>query len=270
MIYEIQGTPAEERLGGLGPHYLGFWVEGGYTFLFFSQAADEIVEPLVSGEPHLELRCVHHMKYEQWQDGAGFEPFSVGPLSIVPAWEEAPENAGPGLIRIDPGLAFGFGGHPTTRACLNLLVRVFQESPADRVLDLGAGTGILALAAARLGSERVRAVEYSSLAAETARANVDLNGLAHKIEVIKGLAEDHLDFEADLVCANLHRQVHETIMQKGGYEGRRSLIISGLFSSEADLVLDPLLDRGFRLVDLIRDERWTTALLGRKISPGLK
>ncbi|MBU2548799.1 MAG: 50S ribosomal protein L11 methyltransferase, partial [Proteobacteria bacterium] len=207
VIYEVRGEWDEAERGELGSGFLGFWIEGGYTFLFFSALADGEVERLLAAARGLELRYVHRMKYSQWQDGAGFAAFSVGPLAIVPAWEEVPDKPGRRVVRIDPGLAFGFGGHPTTRACLEALVRIYSRERPARVLDLGAGTGVLALAAARLGATQALAVEYSHLAAETATGNVELNGLQDVVRVIRGRAEDHLDFQAELVMANLHFRV---------------------------------------------------------------
>ncbi|MFH1138237.1 MAG: 50S ribosomal protein L11 methyltransferase [Pseudomonadota bacterium] len=261
VIYEVQGAPDPDGRPLLGPGFLGFWIESGYTFFFFDQEADDHLGPFLAADAGLKLRCVHRMKYSQWQDGARFSPFVVGPLTIGPAWSNPPLEPGENLIVIDPGLAFGYGGHPTTRACLEALARVARGCRPERVLDLGAGAGILALAAARLGASQVRAVEYSHLAADAARANVARNGLDEKVEVIRGLAEDHLDYPADLVLSNLHYQVQEAILEQGGFDGRRHIILSGLFHEEGRRLEDALVARGLRLVDRVRDDRWTTLLM---------
>jgi ribosomal protein L11 methyltransferase len=261
VIYEVAGVLAGDHPPELGPGFLGFWVEAGYTFFFFDREAEAEVGALLTDCSGLGLRHVHRLKYHQWQDGAGFEAFEIGPLTIVPAWPEPTDLSEAGLIRIDPGLAFGFGGHPTTRACLKALVRVFREDRPLQVLDLGTGTGVLALAAARLGATGIRAVEYSHLAWDQARKNVALNRLDQTVEVIQGLAEDHLDFPAELVCSNLHFQVQQEIIRRRGFQGRRWLILSGLFHGQADLIQAALTSAGFTLFDLDRDERWTTLVL---------
>ena len=259
FIYEVRG----EWPAGNGPEpvdgFHGFWVEGGYTFFFFDRESENAMKRLLGRAPDMDLRHVHRMKYADWQDGADFAPFEVGPLTIVPPQlEDLP--AGPGVVRLDPGLAFGFGGHPTTRACLEALVRVFQDEPPRRVLDLGTGTGILALAALSLGAETVRAVEYSHLAAETARKNAVLNRVTDRMTVIHGSAEDHAAFPAELVCSNLHLPVQEAILAGGGFAGRRWLILSGMFHRQAEQLEAALAARGCRLVDRVRDERWSTLL----------
>ena len=168
------------------------------------------------------------------------------------------------LIVIDPGLAFGYGGHPTTRACLEALNRIAGIIRPEKVLDLGAGAGILALAAARLGAVQVKAVEYSHLAADAARANVIRNGLEDRIEVIRGLAEEHLDFPAEVVLSNLHFQVQGEILERNGFDGRKWIVLSGLFHEEGRQMEEALKDRGFILVDRVRDDRWTTLLMQGK------
>ncbi|MEW6265412.1 MAG: 50S ribosomal protein L11 methyltransferase [Thermodesulfobacteriota bacterium] len=265
VIYEVQGVLDPPERFDPGPGFLGFWVEGDYTFIFFEREADLELKPLLV-ETGLTLRYIHRLKYKEWQDGAGFAPFDVGPLTIVPAWR-LPEkdsfdpSAGRLAIFLDPGLVFGFGGHPTTLACLKFLVRVWAEDRPAEVLDLGAGTGILALAAARLGARRILAVDSNHLAVETARANVVLNALEDKIEVVRGRAEDRAATPAELVLANLHFQVQEELLLRGGFDRRRWLILSGLFHRQVENLEASLKEKGFRLLDRLRDERWTSLLM---------
>ena len=261
VIYEIEGEWSHSADLDLGSGFLGYWVEGGYTFFFFDRDAEQAMKDLVARRSELDLRHVHRMKYSQWQDGAGFKPFTVGPLVIVPAWDPPADYPDRRLIQVDPGLAFGFGGHPTTRACLEALVRIFREDPPTDVLDLGTGTGILALAAAELGASAVLAVEYSHLAAETAGRNVALNGQEGRIRTVHGLAEDHCLHPAGLVCSNLHFEVQRGVLEKGGFARRRWLLLSGLFHRQAETMESALLASGYRLMDRVRDERWATLLL---------
>ena len=94
---------------------------------------------------------------------------------LCPTWEEPAPAAGELVIRLEPGLAFGSGYHPTTQGCLTLMRRVFEADPPGQVLDLGTGTGILTLAALALGAKRVVAVEYNELAVRTAARNLKHN-----------------------------------------------------------------------------------------------
>ena len=217
------------------------------------------MEPFLAARPGLGLRAVHRMKYWQWQDGARFTRFSVGPLTIVPIWEAAEERA----IRLDPGLAFGFGGHPTTRACLESLVGLYRHDGPATVLDLGTGTGILSLAAIRLGASAATAVEYSHVAARAALRNVAANGMDGRIAVLRGLAEDHADRPAELLTANLHAAVLREVIRRGGLTGRRRVILSGVFHAEAEEMETHLAAAGFNLLDRRRDDRWVTLVGAR-------
>ena len=126
-----------------------------------------------------------------------FDPIRVSErLWIVPSWHESPDPAAINLI-LDPGMAFGTGSHPTTRLCLEWLERTV--SPSCSVLDYGCGSGILAIAAARLGAARVAGVDIDPQAVESARANAERNGVsalfADSAEPVAG--------EYDLVVANI-------------------------------------------------------------------
>lgn len=126
-----------------------------------------------------------------------FDPIRVSErLWIVPSWHESPDPAAVNLI-LDPGMAFGTGSHPTTRLCLEWLERTVDADCS--VLDYGCGSGILAIAAARLGAGRVAGVDIDPLAVEAARANAERNGVsalfADSAEPVAG--------EYDVVVANI-------------------------------------------------------------------
>ena len=120
----------------------------------------EAVERLLASGG-LSLRQRHELTYEQWQGGLELKPWLVGDLFFCPAWDPAPPPSGARRLLIDPGLVFGSGLHPTTRHCLELLWLRRQRAPLGRVLDLGCGTGILALAAAAWGAQEVLAVDLN-------------------------------------------------------------------------------------------------------------
>jgi len=125
----------------------------------------------------------------------------IGRVLIVPSW--APEVPRPGevAVNLDPGMAFGTGLHPTTRGCLRLLQ---QRTPMPSVLlDVGCGSGILALAALRLGAGRAVAVDTDAAAVEATRANAERNGLADRLEVRHGSVDAAGDQRFPLVVANL-------------------------------------------------------------------
>jgi ribosomal protein L11 methyltransferase len=148
-------------------------------------------------------------------------PVRVGPLWLGPPWEEPDPGAVP--VVIDPGLAFGTGAHATTRLCLELLL----ERPTTSVLDLGCGSGVLAVAAARLGFGPVIALDVDPLAVQAARANASRNGADISVSQVDVLA-DELP-EAGLSLANITREGVELLAPR--LKGAE-LIASGYLAAE--------------------------------------
>jgi ribosomal protein L11 methyltransferase len=244
-----------------GQLFLGHWQEEDSAFLFFSAPAVGEVENILRGHPHLRLIDSTCMSYEQWQ-GSGFTGQRFGRFWFMPPWEaEAPERvegADETPLLLDPGLVFGAGNHPTTRDCLTALERAAESDQAARALDLGTGTGILALAAAKLGS-RVLAVDLNLLAAQTAWRNVRLNQLERKVLVVQGRAEEFIGLPADLVIANIHGEVMLQMMDAPGFRQKPVCILSGLMRSDAKEVRRRLSLMGMRIVEeWVRDGIWHT------------
>ncbi len=261
-IYHVEGSPDETRFEP-DPAFLGRWVEGEYAFLFFSRPSRDSVaaEAQRSGK----FRPIDHyeMTYEQWQGGEEIQPIRSGTLIITPFWLEVEQNEGDRIIRIDPGVVFGAGAHPTTRDCLSALNRLYVGPQKPRtVLDIGTGTGILALAAAALGAEKVLAVDLNPLCVSTTRKNISRNGLQ---SVVRAVIEDALETvmnEADLMIANIHMEVVERLIAADGFSGKHRVILSGLMRSQANKVEYLLSKKGARIVQKWSSSgTWTTFLI---------
>lgn len=248
-IYEITGDargPAS-ALAKSSAGYLGLWLEGDTSFLFFSQPADDAVAGVVAAESGLSLRERHQLSYDQWQGGLALEPVHLDGLSVAPAWSEADQVQTPGgqpLLRLDPGVVFGNGLHPTTHHCLELLLLRSKRGALGRVMDLGCGTGILACAAVLLGGEDVLAVDLNPLCVETTRKNAELNGLS--MEVAEGPAEEFIGRPAQVVLANMHWGALEGVLaDPGRLRGKNDLIISGVTRSHLGSLRARLGDLGY-------------------------
>jgi ribosomal protein L11 methyltransferase len=234
-IYHLQGrltSPGKLNKG----HFIGNWEEDDFSFLFFSQPAIEEIQLLLRSQSQLRLIDSYHMPYAQWQ-GAEFTCFEHGPFQIIAPWEDRNQcRSDKHTLILDPGLVFGTGTHPTTRDCLDAIQLACRRQSPGSVLDLGTGTGILALAAARLDCPLNLAVDLNLLAATTAARNVCLNGLAQQVAVVQGYAEDFISCPADLLIANVHYAVMEKLIQSEGFRTKKCFILSGLMRSEAKQV----------------------------------
>ena len=190
-----------------------------------------------------------------------YVPQRIGRVVIVPSWlvhEAAPDDA---VITLDPGMAFGTGLHPTTRACLELLQAV--EPMPDRMLDVGAGSGILALAALRLGARSAVGYDTDSLAVTAARDNADRNGLADRLEIRHGSLPAVADERFPLVVANLVAAVLVDLAPRlaDHVEPGGVLLAGGIIAPRADEVVGALGAVGLTVTDRRDDGEWVALRL---------
>jgi ribosomal protein L11 methyltransferase len=171
---------------------------------------------------------------------AQFGPTQIGKrLWIVPSWSEPPE-ADAVNIRLDPGVAFGTGAHPTTRLCLTWLDENCHAGLS--VLDYGCGTGILAIAAAKLGAASVVGVDIDPQAVEAATANATTNAVAAKFHLPEGLGENRFDVVIANILANPLKTLAPSLLARLKANG--TLVLSGILSHQAEDVA-----RAYREID---------------------
>ncbi len=207
----------------------------------------------------LEVRPVDDADWTQaWKDH--YVAQRIGRVLIAPSW--APDEAREGEVRIvlDPGMAFGTGLHPTTRGCLELLQRV--EPMPSEVLDVGCGSGILSLAALRLGASRAVGLDTDPLAIEATRANAERNGLANQVDGrlgTLGTAEERYE----LVLANLVAAVLVALAQglADHLAPSGTLLASGIIEPRADEVIDAMAAVGLRVAERRDDGEWVSLRL---------
>ena len=210
----------------------------------------------------LRVRPVDEIDWtEAWKEG--YAPQRIGQVVIVPSWVSEPIGPEEVELRLDPGMAFGTGLHPSTRGCLTLLQEVIPM-PAT-VLDVGSGSGILALAALRLGAERAFCLDTDPLAVEATRANAAANGLAERVDAREGTLPVSPDTAYPLVLANLVASVLVELAPSlaAHTEPGGTLIASGIIEGRADEVVAALTESGFAVEDRLDDGEWTSVRLRR-------
>jgi len=231
--------------------FIGNWEEDEFSFLFFSRPSKKKVNDLLIAQPHLTLLDNYHMTYDDWH-GEPLAPFRAGRFLITHPWDKISQNSdtGPGEfhITLDPGVVFGTGTHTTTYNCLEALELAFSGSQVKSALDLGTGSGVLAIAAAKLGCKKVLAVDRNLLAARTAQKNIKLNKVNESVLVIQGPAEIFIDNHADLVIANIHFDVMKNLLNSKGFLSKKWFILSGLLRSQSENALFTLKQKGAKIV----------------------
>ncbi|MDH5297980.1 MAG: 50S ribosomal protein L11 methyltransferase, partial [Desulfobulbaceae bacterium] len=180
--------------------------------------------------------------------------FGVDDLTVAPLWDPTPAD-----IRLDPSVIFGSGFHPTTRMCLAVLLKYLAapELTISTMLDLGCGTGLLGIAAAKRGVGQVTAVDYNSLACELTAANAERNGVGEKIKVQqRDLLQGLPDTAVDLVVANLYRDLLQQLFTDEEFWKGKLYIISGFISGMEPDLLAALPMHRLRMLERHRSENW--------------
>ena len=213
----------------------------------------------------------HHrvIKDAKWAEAwkSNFKPLHVTHrLVIKPPWEEYPEQKGELVIEIDPGMAFGTGTHPSTQMCLQALEELILSSPHwPSILDVGTGSGILAIAARKLGAKQVSAIDIDPVAIDCARKNATTNDINHGIDFRAG-SLNGLRRAFDIVVANLLPQELLNIapflpkrMSPGG-----TLIISGLLRGQKMEVTSAFAKQGLEVLRSRESKGWACFVMRQK------
>lgn len=191
----------------------------------------------------------------KWE--ATIKPLQVGSFVIAPTWAElGPEHAGRHLILIDPKMSFGTGFHESTRLALRLLEGIVHTG--DNVLDIGTGTGVLAIAALKLGAGKALGFDFDMLAVESAQDNAVLNGVQERFEVREGTIEAIGDIGFQVIALNMISSrltpIIPQVLAKLAVNG--SLILSGILKTEREMMLGIMEGAGFRLADEAAENDW--------------
>jgi ribosomal protein L11 methyltransferase len=207
----------------------------------------------------LRVRATQAAQDDGWRDAMRrfHRPVTVaGTLMVRPPWTEPQE----GLLDvvIDPGMAFGTAQHGTTRACLAMLCALPR---GGAVLDAGCGTGVLAIAARRLGFDPVTAIDFDPLAVDATIANARANGVGLTVGR-RTIGADRLP-AADIVLANLTLTVLAVLADHLPDPGPRHMVLSGLRPDEADRAAALFAPHGLVELERVEDDGWTTVRLGR-------
>ena len=206
-----------------------------------------------------EAKVEHEEMFEQdWANTwkKYYKPSKVGEKIVVkPIWEEYEAKNDELIVNLDPGMAFGTGTHETTRMCIQALERYVTANTT--VFDVGCGSGILAIAAAKLGAEKAIGVDLDPVAVESSIENVKYNDL-NNIEILYGNLVEVIEGKADVVVANILAEIIciltddvKRVLKDGGV-----FITSGIIHDRVDMVCEKLEATGFEVIEKNRDGEW--------------
>lgn len=181
-------------------------------------------------------------------------------LTIVPSWTDYQPSQGEKIIKLDPGMAFGTGTHPTTKMSLYALEQVLRGG--ETVLDVGTGSGVLSIASSLLGAKAIYAYDLDDVAVRVAQENIALNPDMGNIHVATGNLLEGVNQEADVIVANILADILVNLtddayrlVKDEGY-----LILSGIIAEKLDLVLESAYSSGFLLETQMMQGEWHTLI----------
>ena len=227
------------------------------TFTRFKAELEQLGQNINIGEFFkIETTTIKDSDWENsWKDY--FDILNIGEkFVIVPTWREYENEENKYVINIDPGMAFGTGGHETTSLCIKNLEKYVK--PHDNIIDVGCGSGILSIAASYLTDGEIKAVDLDKLAVDVSRENFALNNLENKIAVEEASLLTKETKKYNVIVANILAHIIELmlddaykLLEDGGY-----YITSGIIKDKKDELLEKMLKRGFKLVEETSDNEW--------------
>ena len=227
------------------------------TFNRFKDELEQLGKNINIGEFFkIETTTIQDSDWENsWKDY--FDILNIGEkFVIVPTWREYVNEEDKYVINIDPGMAFGTGGHETTSLCIKNLEKYVK--PNDNVIDVGCGSGILSIAASYLTDGSLKAVDLDKLAVDVSRENFALNNLKNRIEVEEASLLTKETKKYDVIVANILAHIIELmledaykLLEDGGY-----FITSGIIKDKKDELLEKMLEQGFKFVEATSDNEW--------------
>ncbi|QGG47903.1 ribosomal protein L11 methyltransferase [Heliorestis convoluta] len=203
---------------------------------------------------------------EDWANAwkAFFKPEKVGQrIVICPSWENYKAFPDDLVISIDPGMAFGTGNHPTTVMCIRALEDYLYEG--DTVIDVGTGSGVLAIAAALLGASSVKAFDNDPIAINVARENIELNNMEYIATVQENDLLQGIEEKPDLLVANIVADVIIRMLPQAAQvlQSGKVFIASGIIQHRLDEVVENITTHGFTVEELISHGEWA-AIVSRR------
>ena len=277
FTYYGQASPVIEEAGGFNPDQDEHPVQGPVTVKMYlpenrrlsgRQARIEAGIRLLSLVHEFPPMKVRRLRPRDWEEGwkAYFGVLRIGRrIVICPTWKKYAVRHDDVLIRLDPGMAFGTGYHQTTMLCLQALERFVE--PGNRVLDLGTGSGILAVAASKLGAARVFALDADSQACEVAMQNVNANKQDRRISIVRG-SIPHADVPVcNLLVANISAKVLSELSSSlfryvapGGV-----MLASGLLLEQQEEVIKKFEGVGFVIEKLENLDDWVLIIARKRL-----
>ncbi|MCQ4923762.1 50S ribosomal protein L11 methyltransferase [Tissierella carlieri] len=264
----IELSQSKEKWDFVDPSLINQDFDGIIIKAYFSEADDlenkieEIKnriknDPILNtGESEIKIGMVDDNDWaESWKKY--YKPIKIGErILIKPSWEEYVLEENDILIELDPGMAFGTGTHETTMMCTEALEKYVKQG--DIVYDIGCGSGILSIVAAKLGAEKVVGVDLDELCVKVSNENIRLNDVDKIIEIKEGNLLDVVEGKANIIVSNIIAEIIAKMTKdlKPYLKEDGIFITSGIIVEKIELVESALVENGFKILDIKKLNGW--------------
>jgi len=246
--------PSVENLSGISPS-ITFYLEDSLQGIGLLEDVLEDIRVF-----HIDKIEIAGVSDEDWKDKwkQYFKPTRITDRFVVkPSWEPYEKKPDELVIEIDPGMAFGTGAHSTTKLCIRLLEK-YLNNERQTVLDMGCGSGVLAIASALLGAKKVLGVEIDPGAVEIAKKNIAANNLLGNVDIIQGDLTKGIEYKADVLAANLTADLIISLLKDASEHLNKNgiFIVSGILQEKEDEVVSAFIDAKYHILDMLKEEEW--------------
>lgn len=224
------------------------------------------IEPVLAGEKLLGKVIISTVDEKDWAESwkQYYKPKKIGEKIVIkPTWEDFEEKSGDIIIELDPGMAFGTGTHETTIMCAEALESHVKTN--STVFDIGCGSGVLSIVAAKLGAKEVIGVDLDEVCVKVSNENIEMNKVEDIIEIRKGNLLDVVKGKANIIVANIIAEIIASITGDiGGFLEEDGLFISsGIIIEKIPLVENALIENGFKILEVRKMNSWACIIASK-------
>lgn len=251
---------------------INFKIDGLLIKAYFSEEEDldkkvENIKNSIKNHPNLKEEnhkiTITQVDEDDWAESwkQYYKPLRIGENIIIkPTWEDYEIKEKDIIIELDPGMAFGTGTHETTMMCTEALEKYVKNN--NIVYDIGTGSGILSIVAAKLGAKKVIGVDLDLLCVKVAKENINLNNVDNIVEIKNGDLLEVIEDKADIIVSNIIAEVIAGMTKdlKRYLNDDGIFIASGIILEKLHLVQDSLIQNGFKIIDIKKTDVWACVI----------
>lgn len=264
----LELSQVEGKWDFVDPSLLDLNYDGITIKAYFSESEDveakiEYIREMINTNPMFNadenLVTISSVDDNDWAESwkKYYKPIRIGEKIIIkPSWESFDLEENDIMIELDPGMAFGTGTHETTAMCTEALEKYVKSR--DMVYDIGCGSGILSIVAAKLGASKVIGVDLDELCIKVSNENIKLNGVDDIVEIRQGNLLDVVEEKANIIVSNIIAEIISGMTKdlRNYFKEDGIFITSGIIIEKIDLVKNSLLENGFSIIDVVERKGW--------------